>query len=120
MNILQSWWFWFKASWRVVVLSCILGLTLKLPAEFIMYIANKLGATMPVAGGTLLIMLLIIGVPVYTFCFTRLVSILWRPTDLYDRLQLSAYCGQTSAQHTNTTAPPPEVQSSSTEPDRPV
>jgi hypothetical protein len=27
---------------------------------------------------------------VYTFLFTRLVSILWKPSDLYDRLQLTA------------------------------
>ena len=82
--------FWFKASWRVIVLSLVIGILLKLPANFIITIAERISDKVPVISLIMVLLLLLIVLPVYTFLFTRLVSILWRPSDLYDRLQLTA------------------------------
>jgi len=90
MKILKSWWKWFKNSWKIIVLQLILGITIGIPFKIIELILLNIKKENPTLAIILCIALLLIFIPIYTFLFTKLISILWKPGDLFSKLQLTA------------------------------
>jgi len=83
MNITKVWWFWFKKSWRLIVLSLALAIVEK-PFGFIYTIVEKSCQKLPYVALGIVIVLVLVALPVFTYAFTLLVSTLWKPKDIYE------------------------------------
>ncbi|RLD11360.1 MAG: hypothetical protein DRI44_03820 [Chlamydiae bacterium] len=90
MSILRSWWKWFKNSWRIIVLQLIIGITIGFPVKIFELILLNIKKENPSLAIVMCVVLLLILLPVYTFIFTKLISVLWKPSDIYSKLQLTA------------------------------
>jgi len=90
MNVLKSWWKWFKESWRIIILQFIIGLTIGIPVKIIGLILENIKKGNSTLAFVIGVAMLLILLPIYTFIFTRCISFLWKPGDIYTKLQLTA------------------------------
>jgi len=90
MNVFKSWWKWLVNSWRIIVLQLIIGLTIGIPVKLFELILLNIKKENPPLAIVMCVVLLLIFLPVYTFVFTKLISVLWKPSDIYTKMQLTA------------------------------
>jgi len=89
MKIILSWWKWTKESWRIILLEFIIMILLGIPVKIIGKVIININKGHHSIAIILAVLFILIFVPIYTFIFTKCISFLWRPKDIYSKMQLT-------------------------------